>query len=152
MTHEHMDHVQGLLAASKLFNLNLTARLAWMTASAAKDYYDTHPAAGKAFRQTLAAFEQIESFMAAAPEAAHPALMAVLLNNSPSRTADCVDYLRTLAGPRTRSISSADLISRATIPSRKRGWSSGRRKRIRRSITASFSPWRWVWRRARMLG
>src|SRR4051794_14503673 len=99
MTHEHMDHVQGLLTASKLFNLNLTARFAWLTASAAKDYYDTHPAAGKAFRQTLAAFAQIESFMAAAPEAAHPALMAVLLNNSPSRTADCVDYLRTLAGP-----------------------------------------------------
>ena len=39
MTHEHMDHVQGLLAAANA-GVVLSARYAWITGSAAPDYYE----------------------------------------------------------------------------------------------------------------
>ena len=39
MTHEHMDHIQGLLAAHKKHGMSIEARHAWLTASAAPDYY-----------------------------------------------------------------------------------------------------------------
>ena len=47
MTHEHLDHVQGLLYASKKLGLKLTIDYAWLTASAAADYYKKHPKAKK---------------------------------------------------------------------------------------------------------
>ena len=44
MTHEHLDHVQGLLTAQGQ-GITLQADHVWMTASADPDYYTTHPAA-----------------------------------------------------------------------------------------------------------
>lgn len=92
-THEHMDHVQGLLYA-KQNGCELYLKTAWMTASANPDYYANHPDARKkrlelqqaaeAFRQTLG------------PSALPPALSALLEINARS-TDDCVDYLRQAA-------------------------------------------------------
>lgn len=55
MTHEHLDHVQGLpYAESKFYKKSegqlcslLKTKCAWLTASSAADYYDTHPEAKK---------------------------------------------------------------------------------------------------------
>src|SRR5262249_31118565 len=51
MTHEHMDHVQGLLYAADRMQLDVKKKLnvqyAWLTASAEPDYYKTHPEAKK---------------------------------------------------------------------------------------------------------
>jgi hypothetical protein len=51
MTHEHMDHVKGPLYAEDQLGLDLKktlkARQAWLTASSAVGYYDSHPEARK---------------------------------------------------------------------------------------------------------
>jgi hypothetical protein len=51
MTHEHMDHVQGLLYASDRMQLKIKKKLnvqyAWLTASAEPNYYNSHPDAKK---------------------------------------------------------------------------------------------------------
>ncbi|GAB4533784.1 MAG: hypothetical protein Kow0063_16230 [Anaerolineae bacterium] len=106
MTHEHMDHVQGLLyAEEKLFpdkSLRdmLRTRHAWLTASAEPGYYakEGHEQARKAFEETRETYAAIARFLAAAPEQETPWLRALMLNNDPRNTADCVDYLRGLAG------------------------------------------------------
>jgi beta-lactamase superfamily II metal-dependent hydrolase len=96
MTHEHLDHVQGLFTASVRHGLDLKARYAWITASAAPDYYETHPDAEKKKLAVTQAVEQIERFLSASP-AASPLLTTLLLNNNPRSTAQCVDHLRKLA-------------------------------------------------------
>ena len=97
MTHEHMDHIQGLPFAKEKANLELDVAFAWLTASAAEDYYDEdkHPDARKKNLEALAMFDQIETYLEAAPD---PALKGLLLNNNPRSTGDCVAYLRGLAG------------------------------------------------------
>lgn len=101
MTHEHLDHVQGLpYAAWKLypddFGQRFRVRSAWLTASAAPDYYDRHP---EARRQKLA-FEAMHARLRTAlaaragPETA--ALHAYLANNDPTKTKPCVEFLRGL--------------------------------------------------------
>ena len=45
MTHEHMDHVQGLLYASAKLRLELPVQRSWLTASAEPGYYTSHPGA-----------------------------------------------------------------------------------------------------------
>jgi hypothetical protein len=105
MTHEHLDHVQGLLyAEEKLFpgeslREKLGTRHAWLTASAEPGYYEKegHEQARKAFEETREVYAAIASFLAAAPEAETPWLRALMLNNDPRSTDDCVDYLRGLA-------------------------------------------------------
>ena len=96
MTHEHLDHVQGLFTASVQHGLDLKARYSWITASAAPDYYETHADAKKKKLAVAQAVEQIERFLGASP-AASPLLSTLLLNNNPRSTAQCVDYLRKLA-------------------------------------------------------
>ena len=97
MTHEHMDHIQGLPFAKEKANLELDVAFAWLTASSAEDYYDEdkHPDARKKNLEALAMFDQIETYLEAAPD---PALKGLLLNNNPRSTGDCVAYLRGLAG------------------------------------------------------
>ena len=50
MTHEHLDHVQGLLAAKKA-GVELQLERVWMTASAAPDY--SRPTRRRARRRSL---------------------------------------------------------------------------------------------------
>lgn len=111
MTHEHLDHAQGLFhAATKLPALDIANRLrprhVWLTASAAPDYYDEdkHPEARKqllAFRQM---FAKASAFLAAHPAEAPLALRQVLANNDPTKTSQCVQFLRTLAPNQTHYV------------------------------------------------
>lgn len=103
MTHEHLDHVQGLFhAAAKLYEEGelaaaLGTRHAWLTASAQPGYYDTH---SKARQQKLAfdaAYARINAHLRASPEAGLERFEALLLNNNPQSTSQCVDFLRALA-------------------------------------------------------
>lgn len=112
MTHEHLDHVQGLFyASSKLPALDLANRLklkhVWLTASADPDYYSDgkHPEAKKqklAFDQMYAG---IAAHLSARPASFGHGVMEMLANNDPSRTTPCVDFLRTLNPAKTSYIS-----------------------------------------------
>ena len=98
MTHEHMDHIQGLFFAKEKAAVELDVDFAWITASAAPDYYDKHPNAKKKKLEAVAAYEQIAAYLDAAPDKTVEGLM---LNNNPRSTADCVTYLRGLADKTT---------------------------------------------------
>src|SRR5215470_11066944 len=43
MTHEHMDHIKGLLFGAKKLGIDIKASRVWMTASSASDYYERFP-------------------------------------------------------------------------------------------------------------
>ena len=100
MTHEHLDHVQGLLAASRA-GVELRARHAWLTGSAQPNYYDTHPDAKKRRLDARLAIEDAVRLQEAAPD---PWVEMMVRNNSAMLpagalglgTADYVDHLRTL--------------------------------------------------------
>ncbi len=62
MTHEHLDHVQGLLYSAVMLNRKISARYAWLTASAAADYYTNHPDAKKKIQAAIAAYEAVKQF------------------------------------------------------------------------------------------
>ena len=98
MTHEHMDHIQGLFYAKEKASLELDVDYAWITGSAAPDYYDTHPDAKKKKLDAVAAYDEIAEYLQAAPD---KTLEGLMLNNNPRSTADCVGYLRGLANTTT---------------------------------------------------
>jgi len=119
MTHEHMDHVQGLFYAANKLGLELPVRYAWLTASAAPTYYDEHPQA-KEKRAALAdAYQEIGEYtlaLNAAGQDVPEAIETLMLNNNifsaadddpqapptdPSKTTDCIKYLRSLATEKT---------------------------------------------------
>lgn len=108
MTHEHLDHVQGLFhAATKLFALgDLKARLAvrhvWLTASAAPDYGQRFPKAEKQKKKFHAALAAIERGLRHLPADRALAIGARVANNNPRNTAQCVAFLQTLA-PKSRT-------------------------------------------------
>lgn len=96
MTHEHLDHVQGLLhGARQVPPITFPVDVAWLTASSAPDYYERFPAAKKKFDEAKAVYRAIQRHVAAAPDAADSRLRTLLANNNPRRTKDCVDHLRT---------------------------------------------------------
>jgi beta-lactamase superfamily II metal-dependent hydrolase len=103
MTHEHLDHIQGLYyVASKVypggeFAQKLKVDYAWITASAAEDYYDTHEEARKQKLRADATYHALERYFAAAALTIGEPFRTFLLNNSPSSTAECVAFLRKLA-------------------------------------------------------
>jgi beta-lactamase superfamily II metal-dependent hydrolase len=105
MTHEHMDHVQGLLYVAEKFytRADVIARLrphdAWFTASAAPDYYDTHSDAKKQLDAARALMDDIRLYLKAAPAAETDRIRGVLAINDSASTGKCVDYLRELAPP-----------------------------------------------------
>jgi beta-lactamase superfamily II metal-dependent hydrolase len=111
MTHEHLDHVQGLFHAStKLPHLDLAKRLKikhiWLTASAAPDYYTSgkYPEAAKQKLAITQMYNRIASHLAARPENASLGMLEVLANNDPTRTGQCVEFLRTLNPAKTTYI------------------------------------------------
>jgi beta-lactamase superfamily II metal-dependent hydrolase len=93
MTHEHLDHVQGLLTAQGQ-GITLQADHVWMTASADPNYYATHPAAHKklALEAAVRALERLHG-----SSEVLQGLAGLLAVNSGS-TVRCVDYLRTIGG------------------------------------------------------
>jgi beta-lactamase superfamily II metal-dependent hydrolase len=95
MTHEHLDHVQGLLAA-KNEGIAITADHVWMTASAGPHYYDANPEARKKKLGLERAVAALRTTLSGSQVTAPLAAM-LELNNS-ARTLDCVDHLRTI-GP-----------------------------------------------------
>lgn len=103
VTHEHMDHVQGLkVAQEKLFpNESLAARLqvqhAWLPASSAPGYYERHPRARQKLEESRAAYAALERHLQAAPEAGTPWAHALMAVNDWRKAQACVDYLRGLA-------------------------------------------------------
>jgi hypothetical protein len=101
MTHEHLDHVQGLYYAERKIYSNgwvknrLSVDTAWFTASAAVDYYDHHPEAKRKKQALIEAYDEIAAYLRTRP-ASEPFRTLLEINN-PRSTKDCVDYLRTLA-------------------------------------------------------
>lgn len=113
MTHEHLDHAQGLYyAATKLYvgdelKNKLKVQYAWLTASAAPDYYDRFEEAEKQKKKKKKelyeqAYDRIERHLAALPARQAEAFQLIMLNNDPRKTDECVGYLRNLA-PKKRT-------------------------------------------------
>jgi beta-lactamase superfamily II metal-dependent hydrolase len=100
-THEHMDHVQGLLYASEHIEIDIKKALApkyvWLTGSAHPTYYDTHENAHKQKKQSLSAFDQAQRFYAKPGNTASPFIQTLLDLNDSAYTDPCVDYLRKLS-------------------------------------------------------
>lgn len=94
MTHEHMDHIKGLLYAQDKLGVELGADYAWLTASADPDYGTTYPNAVKQRKIAALAMESTRASLAAAPD---QRLKELLLNNDYRETEKCVEHLRTIA-------------------------------------------------------
>lgn len=97
MTHEHLDHVQGLLYAAEKLGINIKARYAWLTASSAPDYYNTHADSKKRMDEAIGIYDKIRLFLNTAPELETSWIHTMMLNNNPRSTTQCVKYLRALA-------------------------------------------------------
>ncbi len=119
MTHEHMDHVQGLFYAANELGLELPTRFAWLTASSAPNYYEEHPQAKKKKLALVASYKAISEYthaLKAADQDVPDTIETMLYNNNifsadevdpdappenPRKTADCVKYLHSLASEKT---------------------------------------------------
>lgn len=101
MTHEHLDHVQGLLAAKRA-GVEFAARHAWLTGSASPTYYENRPHAKKRRLTLQRSLVEAHRMLQAEPDAW---LEMMVLNNSAMlppgalglRTSDYVDHLRGIA-------------------------------------------------------
>jgi hypothetical protein len=101
MTHEHLDHVQGLLAAKRA-GVELAARHAWLTGSAHPEYYENHPEAKKKLRSLQLSLAEAHRMLQAEPDSW---LEMMVRNNSAMlppgalglKTSDYVDHLRGIA-------------------------------------------------------
>ena len=107
MTHEHLDHVQGLpYAAWKLYPNDFARRFrvdrVWLTASSAPDYYSTHPEAERVAMEDM--YARLRSFLALNAVPGHVGLLEILANNDPAKTTQCVDFLRNLNPVKTSYI------------------------------------------------
>jgi beta-lactamase superfamily II metal-dependent hydrolase len=102
MTHEHLDHAQGLPhAAWKLyppgeFLDRFKVDHVWLTASAEGDaYYDRFPEAKKQKLAFDAQIRALQAFMLHRPQL-HSLYAAYLANNDSTKTGQCVEFLRDL--------------------------------------------------------
>ena len=111
LTHEHLDHAQGLFFAStELPELDLANRLkvrhVWLTASAHPDYYDPvkgkFPDAVKKKLEVDTMYRRVAALMAAQPTATTKDLVKLLANNDPTKTTQCVEFLRQLNPSKTQ--------------------------------------------------
>ncbi len=94
MTHEHLDHVQGLLYA-KDHGCSLLVDRVWMTASSDPHYYEHHP---DAQRQTDNLRAAVDACIAAFGQAPLPEEIAGIRDmNDRRKTADYVEYLRSMS-------------------------------------------------------
>jgi hypothetical protein len=97
MTHEHMDHVQGLLRAHDSGYRLPPIDYAWLTVSAHPTYYDRFPEARKQRALHQAAYDRVARIARAQGLLGMAPVRAFLANNDPRRTAHCVDFLRRIA-------------------------------------------------------
>ncbi|MEX1247650.1 MAG: hypothetical protein WEA61_04145 [Anaerolineales bacterium] len=104
MTHEHMDHIQGLPYCSRNFFTGdkklrdtLKARYAWITGSSGDGYYEKHPKAKKKKELFLSLYNQIQSYLNAAGGDFGSKVDILMANNNPRSTQDCVNYLKRLS-------------------------------------------------------
>ncbi len=98
MTHEHLDHVQGLFYASEVHGRTVAAKQAWLTGSAHPDYYATHPDARRRRFAALAAYRTTVARLPAAAMAS-PFLAMLMATNDTRSTKKCIDYLRDHLAP-----------------------------------------------------
>lgn len=109
MTHEHLDHVQGLFyAAAKLpdlhFNDRFKVKYVWLTASSHPDYYDDFPEAKKQKIAHELMYRRLSKFVGDNPLSASHGLRELLANNDPTKTKQCVEFIRGLNPERTKFI------------------------------------------------
>jgi beta-lactamase superfamily II metal-dependent hydrolase len=98
MTHEHLDHVQGLLHGSTRLGIDFEITSVWLTASAEGDaYYRRFPEAKRKLDMAQRFFAAIERRVAALPAGERQRFSAMLANNDPRSTARCVEHLRSVA-------------------------------------------------------
>jgi hypothetical protein len=95
MTHEHLDHVQGLFYAAEVHGRIVRATQAWLTGSADPEYYKSgrHPDARRKRLAALAAF-QLTAARLPASALASGFMGALMATNDTRATAKCIDYLR----------------------------------------------------------
>lgn len=105
MTHEHLDHVQGLMKVKDDQELRFEIDQAWLTASAAEDYYAEHPNAKKGLDAAHEILDGVKGLLAASPESAPAPVLALLANNNYRSTGDCVRHLRQIAKNKTVYVS-----------------------------------------------
>ncbi|MCP4662581.1 MAG: hypothetical protein GY856_44865 [bacterium] len=105
MTHEHLDHVQGLYWASRQGpKLEIPVSYAWLTASSEPGYQELHPEAKERRLQMERSYLQIRRLLTALRAADEPVpatVEAMMLNNDWNSTRKCVKYLSGLARQRT---------------------------------------------------
>jgi hypothetical protein len=103
MTHEHMDHVQGLLYADKNtlsgghLHDQLKTQYAWLTASSEKGYYDKFTKAGEKHEKAKKLVSTIQEYFAATDKSVGEPFQDLMAINNPRATDDCVDFLKELA-------------------------------------------------------
>lgn len=108
LTHEHMDHCQGLqflaerIYKNGLLKEKLKPQYAWLTASAEGDaYYNRFPDARRQRLRFRSLYDAAARFVAAHPSENSPVLRRLLANNDYRVTDKCVAFLRTLAAKKT---------------------------------------------------
>jgi hypothetical protein len=115
MTHEHLDHVQGLLYSQKkvLKNKSLKDALqvcyAWLTRSAHPNYYtpntEEYNEKAKKRKDMVETFlDEAERYFRAVPDEESDWIQGLMAINNPQATADCVDLIRGLAPDNTHYI------------------------------------------------
>lgn len=129
MTHEHLDHIQGLFYASERLSLKLpSVERAWLTSSSHPTYYETHTEARSSLAFAASSYQAARRYLHALGAERWPASVRALVDNNdglaatgnPSRTKDCVAFLRELT-PQTSFVhrafdpTAAHSFSEATI-------------------------------------
>ena len=115
MTHEHMDHVQGLLHFQKTVLKNkplkdtLKVRHAWLTRSAHPNYYkpntEEYNEKAKKRKDMVETFlDEAVQYFQAAPGEESDWIRGLMAINNPRATADCVDLIRGLAPGNTHYV------------------------------------------------
>lgn len=105
MTHEHMDHVQGLLRAHSAGYRLPVIDYAWLTGSADPAYYQRYPEARKQLDFYRSAYEQARLAATERGLLGVGPVGAFLENNDPNSTGDCVEFMRKIARVKTCYVS-----------------------------------------------
>jgi beta-lactamase superfamily II metal-dependent hydrolase len=103
MSHEHLDHVRGMLTAHTR-GLPIPVDYGWLTASAAEGYGKRYPDAARQKRMLVTEYRRVAALAGARGLRGSAPIDAFLANNNPDRTLDCVAYLRGMAQVKTSYI------------------------------------------------